>query len=91
MSSMVDLHSWQTRSAIWQHCNLWVQLCICVKDVGALIEGVPSNQQVCGMPYDPMFTYEFGWNFKIMSSLLLCASSQPPYTHYISSLALPHP
>lgn len=48
MSSTVDLHSWQTRSAIRQHCNLRAQLCICVKDVGALMEGVPSNQQVCG-------------------------------------------
>lgn len=30
---MFGLYNWKTRAAIWEHCNLWAQLCVYVKDI----------------------------------------------------------
>lgn len=49
MSSRVfGLYTWKNRAAIWEHYNLWAQLGVCLKDIGTLMEVVPSNHRVCG-------------------------------------------
>lgn len=47
MSSQVfGLQNWKNGAAIWEHCYLWAKLCACVKDIGTLMEVVPSKQRV---------------------------------------------
>ena len=41
-------YTWKNRAAIWEHYNLWAQLGVCLKDIGTLMEVVPSNHRVCG-------------------------------------------
>ena len=90
-SRVFGLYTWKNRAAIWEHCNLWAQLGVCVKDRGPLMEVVPSNHRVCENALWHPIRKECGWDYERCPLLLGVHPSKPLYTYSISSWLFPTP